>query len=195
MKAAVTSAMLALSIGAIAIGGCEKSTDNRSRTAADLSASREQSRVSERPHEESWAQSEADRAYRTGPSSPAIGGGPSSVPSAQTTGAEALWRIAVARCNRELRCQNVGSSAKYKSLDDCISGLKNDKGSDFTAQSCPDGVSESALSSCLEAIRDEGCGSGLAATARATTCRAERFCNQPVPGGPSGPASGSTSGG
>jgi hypothetical protein len=176
-------ALLALGIGATGLGACEKSTY---RDAAGPSAGRNQ--------EPAQAPQRLVRQGAEGPSAtdrPAIGGGPRVPELREITGAEAMWNIANARCDHEVLCQNIGESGKYKTREQCVAALGKDKGSNFTAQSCPNGVSDLGLSGCIRAIREEDC-SGRSIT-RENACLAEKFCTPPAPGtAPGGPGAGSS---
>src|SRR5262249_24124163 len=107
---------------------------------------------------------------------PAVGGGPL-IEVRQISGAEAMWSIAGARCDREAVCNRIGPSGKYANRDECMASLQKDEGSDFTERSCPDGVSESGLAGCLRAI-GEGDGKGRRLT-RQNACLAAKFSHPP----------------
>src|SRR6185436_7706440 len=147
MKPATRIGLLALGIGATALGACEKSTY---RDAVGPSTGRTQAPERAAPRLVRTASDGPSRADR-----PAIGGGPVTPEIRQITGAEAMWSIANARCDHELVCQHIGPSAKYKSREQCVAAIEKDKGSQFNAQSCPDGVSDMGLRDCLRAIHDE----------------------------------------
>jgi hypothetical protein len=104
-----------------------------------------------------------------------------------------MWSIANARCDHELVCQHIGPSAKYKTREQCVAAIEKDKGSQFNAQSCPDGVSDMGLRDCLRAIRDEDC-TGRSVT-RENACLAEKFCTPPAPGTAPGASGASPSSG
>jgi hypothetical protein len=94
----------------------------------------------------------------------------------RTTTALAISSVATARCDRELRCKNIGVNQKYLSTDECITKLQNDKRVDINPQECPGGVNEKELASCLKSIRDEDCGNPLDAIGRLSACRAGALC-------------------
>jgi len=181
MNAAKRVGLLVLGVGAAGLGACEKST-NRYLGSPSSEPNRDANRGTY-----SFAYGEgAGTAAK-----PAIGGGPRSTPEIrQTTGAEAMWAIAGARCDHEIVCQRVGPSAKYKTREQCVAALEKGKETDSIAQSCPDGVSELGLTGCLRAIREEACDGQ--STARINACLAERFCTPPTMGSP---AAGSAPGG
>jgi uncharacterized protein DUF6184 len=175
MKSALFSSALALGIS-VALGGCDRTAeDRRAETRAHDPSTAEQRRsdeqkAAERRIEERQAEqrrSEARRHY----GEPAIGGGPR-----MATPASAVASIATARCDREIRCKNVGPKEKYKTRADCTQKLRDDKHDDLNADSCPDGVSETELANCLKAIRDEDCGNPLDAITRLNACRSGNLC-------------------
>lgn len=94
----------------------------------------------------------------------------------RTTNALAVSSIATARCDRELKCKNIGTNKTYLSTDECITKLQNDKRTDLNANECPGGVSDKDLTSCLKAIREEDCGNPLDSVSRLTACRASALC-------------------
>ena len=95
---------------------------------------------------------------------------------ARTTNALAVSSIATARCDRELKCKNIGTNKTYLSTNECVTKMQNDKRTGLNADECPGGVSDKDLSSCLKAIRDEDCGNPLDAISRLTACRAGALC-------------------
>jgi hypothetical protein len=106
----------------------------------------------------------------------AIGGGPSDTVRARP--ALASESIAIARCDREIKCNRVGVHGKYPSRGACVAELKRDIRADLTSDACSDGVREKELSDCLQAIRDEQCGNALDldAVIRIKACRADNLC-------------------
>jgi len=94
----------------------------------------------------------------------------------RTSTALAVSSIATARCDRELKCKNIGTNQKYLSTDECITKLQNDKRTAVNPQECPGGVSDKDLASCLRSIREEDCGNPLDSVSRLTACRAGALC-------------------
>jgi hypothetical protein len=175
MKAARRIGLLVLGMGAAALGACEKST-NRETAGPTSTASRDpnfgiDSFANELREEPSTA------------AKAAIGGGPRAPEIRQITGAEAMWNIATARCDQELVCQRIGPSHKYKTREQCVAAVEKDNGSNFTARSCPNGVSQLGLTECVRAIRQEACDGR--SIERKNACLAEKFCTPATPGAPS----------
>ncbi|HEX9295063.1 MAG TPA: DUF6184 family natural product biosynthesis lipoprotein [Polyangiaceae bacterium] len=104
-----------------------------------------------------------------------IGGGPTE-PGARATPASAVASFATARCDREVRCKNVGVKEKYATRDECVAKMKEDKRDDINAKDCPGGISEKQLNDCLQSIRTEDCGNPLDAISRLSACRSGSLC-------------------
>jgi hypothetical protein len=94
----------------------------------------------------------------------------------RTSTALAVSSIATARCDRELKCKNIGTNQKYLTTDECVTKMQNDKRTGLNPQECPDGVSDKDLASCLKAIREEDCGNPLDTVSRLTACRTGAMC-------------------
>jgi hypothetical protein len=103
----------------------------------------------------------------------AIGGGPRD-PDARFR--SSMAKIARARCDREMRCGNVGPNEKFATRDDCVSKVEAAKQGDLDTSECTLGVSQTGLSDCLEAIRDEDCGNPIDTIARVRACRTSSVC-------------------
>jgi hypothetical protein len=84
--------------------------------------------------------------------------------------------IAEARCAREDRCNNVGADKKYSSSQDCISRIRDEWKEDLNARQCPGGTNDSQLKECLEAVRNEDCGSPFDTLSRVAECTAGQIC-------------------
>jgi len=105
----------------------------------------------------------------------AIGGGPNP-PVLRVTPTSAVASIAAVRCDRELRCNNIGAKEKYRTRGDCVADLQRDKRDDLNSDVCRGGIREKELNDCLQAIRDEDCGNPIDAFSRITACRAGNLC-------------------
>jgi hypothetical protein len=146
---------IALIVGAASCGGSERNR-NVARSAPVAPATLEGVPRSERPVER-----------------PAIGGGPRD-PDQRFK--PTLAKIAAARCDREMRCGNVGPNEKYPSREACVTKNEADKRGDINASECTLGVSQTGLLDCLRAIRDEDCGNPLDTVARLNACRSGNVC-------------------
>jgi hypothetical protein len=193
MKATLKGSVLAVGLVTLIAASCDRN-DNRSDTrgtepqaeprSANAPAAADQRRAEENRGE--------PRTIGGGPTEPRpmgggateprpIGGGPTEstagAPS-MTAPAAALAKIAVARCDREVRCKNVGPKQKYLTHSECVTKTQNDKRDDINASDCPRGIEEHALAKCLDAIRSEDCGNPLDTIGRVNACRTGNLCVQ-----------------
>jgi hypothetical protein len=80
------------------------------------------------------------------------------------------------RCDRELRCGNIGADKRYGSRDECVRKL-NDSGYDSLGPTeCRTGIDQGELSQCLQSIRSEDCNSPLDTLERIAACRSGELC-------------------
>jgi hypothetical protein len=107
------------------------------------------------------------------PSEHAIGGGPTDTHSRFSS---SITKIASARCDREMKCGNVGPNEKFPSRSECVAKVSVDKGSDISTDECSLGISTTGLNDCLKAIRDEDCGNPLDSVKRLNVCRTGNLC-------------------
>jgi hypothetical protein len=98
-----------------------------------------------------------------------VGGGPADPSSA-------VAKIASARCEREVKCNNVGSKEKYSTRADCVTRMQDDKRDAVNEKDCPGGIDRKQLNACLSAIRDEACGNPLDSISRLVSCRSGSIC-------------------
>ena len=103
----------------------------------------------------------------------AIGGGPR---DPELRFRSSVAKIARARCDREVRCGNVGPNEKFPTREDCVSRTESAKRGDLNSDECTLGVSQSGLVACLDAIREEDCGNPLDSIARLNACRTGNVC-------------------
>jgi hypothetical protein len=88
----------------------------------------------------------------------------------------AVNRIAEARCDRELACDNIGDGHKWSSKQDCMLDLKKDLRDKLSADDCPNGVDQRRLNECLKDSRTERCGNPIDTIGRASTCGTAELC-------------------
>jgi hypothetical protein len=84
--------------------------------------------------------------------------------------------IAQSRCQREVRCNNVGPDRTYSSVGDCVARIRSDWKDDLNARECPGGVNERQLDECLTEIRSEECESPFDTLARVSACTTGQIC-------------------
>ena len=97
-------------------------------------------------------------------------------PVVRATAASAVTTLAAERCDREVRCKNIGAKEKYKSRTDCIAEMERDKRDDLNSDVCPGGIRQKELNDCLQAIHDEACGNPLDTLTRLAACRSGNLC-------------------
>jgi hypothetical protein len=104
--------------------------------------------------------------------------------SAATTGASAsaaestAQSIAVARCDREQACKNLGRGKKFTSRNVCVDELRDKTQRELRSSECEGGVDSARLDTCLSEIRAEKCASPLPAVTRLTACRTTALCGE-----------------
>lgn len=87
-----------------------------------------------------------------------------------------VQRLATARCDRELRCNNIGVDAKFKSRDHCLSSVKNSYSDELNQWDCKGGIDTADFDKCLSAIRSEDCGNPIDTVGRVVACRTSDLC-------------------
>jgi hypothetical protein len=101
---------------------------------------------------------------------------------ASTTGAGpspgeiAAQSIAVARCDHEQTCDNVGSGRAYTSRNACVDVLREKTRDELRTTECPAGIDETQLEKCLGEIREEKCRNPLDTVTRLSACRQTGLC-------------------
>ena len=103
---------------------------------------------------------------------------------AATTGAElgsssndeAVMRVATARCQRELACNKIGQGRAHEDLPTCLDrmGLLMDE--EAGRSTCPGGVDELAVSTCLFDIQRTPCGGELETRTNLPSCTKSVLC-------------------
>lgn len=114
----------------------------------------------------------------TGENRPAA---PGNEPAAGTGGGpvaidQALSKIVEARCDREMRCGNVGADQKFVDRNACISQVKKDFADGINADDCPAGVDSKELDECLTDARKEDCNNPFDTIGRVAACRTSDIC-------------------
>lgn len=85
--------------------------------------------------------------------------------------------IATARCEREVRCKNVGGpEGKYVTQEDCVVSLQPATRTELDARDCPTGVSEVELNQCTDEIKQTDCGSPVPNIDLVTECSNDQLC-------------------
>jgi hypothetical protein len=97
-------------------------------------------------------------------------------PTIRATAASAVTTLAAERCDREMRCKNIGAKEKYKTRAECIAEMEKDKRDDLNSDVCRGGIRQKELNECLDAIHDESCGNPLDTLTRLNACRTGNLC-------------------
>lgn len=84
--------------------------------------------------------------------------------------------IVAARCDREERCDRVGSGRDYETPAACADKFRARTDDDLNTDDCPKGVDQPKLSNCLAKIRSENCENVLDALSRFDACRTGTIC-------------------
>ena len=172
---AIYGSTLVLGALALAAASCNHTEDQKAR-AREPRVAREPSTTEERRAEERRAEERRaeerraeERRAEERKEGRYIGGGPAEPTSA-------VARIASARCEREVRCNNVGTKEKFSSRADCVIRMQDDKRDGINESDCPGGIDKKQLNACLAAIRDEACGNPLDTISRLVSCRSTSIC-------------------
>src|SRR3990167_3906240 len=94
----------------------------------------------------------------------AVGGGPIAIDMA-------LDKIVAARCDREMRCGNVGADKKFSDHNACNSEVKKQFADGINSEDCPAGVDSKELEECLTDARKEDCNNTFDTIGRVAACR------------------------
>lgn len=101
---------------------------------------------------------------------------PALTPASRTaSGIErATDELTSARCDRELRCENIGADESYTSREDCMRSLWSETYDDVDA--CEDGIDPSELRECLAEIAEDDCDDVLGGIDRYVACKLDDLC-------------------
>ena len=96
-----------------------------------------------------------------------------------TTGAvsndDAIMRIASARCDREVSCNNLGQGKKFADREACMrEGQQNARGT-LRADQCPN-IDQGKLSQCVNDIKNQRCENPIDAIDTITSCTRGNIC-------------------
>jgi hypothetical protein len=84
--------------------------------------------------------------------------------------------IATARCEREVKCNNVGESGEYVTQEDCVVRLEPATRGELDKRDCPSGISEVELRQCTDEIKQMGCDRPVQSIDLVTECGNEELC-------------------
>ncbi|MDC0739730.1 DUF6184 family natural product biosynthesis lipoprotein [Polyangium mundeleinium] len=90
--------------------------------------------------------------------------------------ARALQSLADARCDRAVRCNQIGAGQRWSSRDACIQSVRQAERKDINLYECTGGVDQKELSECLNEINTANCESAFDALAQMAACRSSDMC-------------------
>jgi hypothetical protein len=95
-----------------------------------------------------------------------------------TEGDDSKAAIALARCQREVRCNNVGEEREFVTEEDCIARLQPNTERELEANECPRRIPPVPLGACMDAIRKGSCDSPWD-LASIEECSKAALCSKP----------------
>lgn len=116
-----------------------------------------------------------NRASESSSSKTNVTSAPVAAPPANISSVESL---ALARCEREAKCENIGDGKRYANREACMNDVRARGDNDLTTSTCPAGVNQSKLQTCLDEIRTERCSNPLDQLGRLSACRTDALCAQ-----------------
>jgi hypothetical protein len=162
MKHSSTLVRISLAMGLMglgALGACERSDrDDRSGTYATPSS------TPYTPYETRGTEVQTR-------SETARGGGPAAAVSDA-----AQISIASTRCEREMRCNNIGQGKRWATHSACVADIRASQADELNAQECPGGINAKELTECLQEIRNNDCNNPLDNLGRIMACRSSDLC-------------------
>lgn len=150
----LTRCAIVAALGAIALAGCERKEDKYNRTTVVTPV--------ESPKT-------GDRDLPPKGDELGTGGGPVEM-------SMALDQIVGARCDREMKCGNIGGDKKFADRNACMTEVKKEFSDDINADECPAGVDSKELSECLTEARNEDCANPFDTIGRVAACRTSDIC-------------------
>jgi hypothetical protein len=88
----------------------------------------------------------------------------------------AVTKIAKARCNREITCNDVGKGKQFDSFETCVRQVNRDATETLHANACGHGVDDAQLSACLSDIQTQACVNPLERVDRIGSCATTSLC-------------------
>jgi hypothetical protein len=89
-----------------------------------------------------------------------------------------VGQLAMARCDRELLCKNVGGGLKYASRDVCLNEMRGTIANDLNSYTCPGGFDRGQVVRCMAAIKSEECDHPFDTLQRVEKCRTGALCSK-----------------
>jgi hypothetical protein len=98
---------------------------------------------------------------------------PASAPNAAAR--EAGEQLANARCDREQRCNSIGSDKKYGSREHCMTVMRDDSAK--SVNHCRSGIDEEDLRECMTDIQGQNCGNPFESLMSSKECDSDDLCS------------------
>jgi len=98
------------------------------------------------------------------------------VPTAAAQNQSAVESITAARCDREQRCNQIGSGKKYESRSSCVASVRADWQGELSSLECPRGIEQGKLDTCIDKLRTDGCANPVESLGRVAACRQAELC-------------------
>lgn len=90
--------------------------------------------------------------------------------------ARALQSLADARCDRAMRCNQIGGGQRYASRDACIQSVRQSERQDSNLYACSRGIDQEELSECLHEINTANCDAAFDTLSQMADCRTSDMC-------------------
>jgi hypothetical protein len=84
-------------------------------------------------------------------------------------------QLAMASCDHEQGCYNIGNGQTYASREACMSQLRGSIDNQLSGY-CPQGVAQDGLAKCMSSIRTDSCSHTLLALVHEEHCDASIIC-------------------
>lgn len=97
-------------------------------------------------------------------------------PTSGSPAAEAIGRLAQARCDRETACGRVGAGRAWGTQDLCVTRQRDHARAEIAGAACPRGVDSTQLASCLNALRAQACDDRRTELDAIAGCRLSALC-------------------
>jgi hypothetical protein len=91
----------------------------------------------------------------------------------------AVEDLALARCEREQRCDRIGANdtnATFPTKEECVIAARADLADDITPAVCPNGAPVAEVEDCVEELRADDCDNPSDTIQRVVACRVAEIC-------------------
>lgn len=85
-------------------------------------------------------------------------------------------QLSVARCDRELACNNVGSGQRFPTHEACVDEVRLSVADNLVKPTCAKGFDPERIEGCTAAIRSDACDRALDTLGRIAVCRTDWLC-------------------